>query len=144
MMLRRTAAEARHLLVEMAAKSLGQPANQLPVTDGVVHAVADPAKRVSYAELIGGRYFDSKVTWNGKTSSALAVETKIPLKKPADFKVIGQSFPRRDLPGQVFSTLEMVNHLRLPGMLHARMVRPTGAGADPLQGRGGPVQAIAG
>src|SRR5215467_13911924 len=52
MMLRRTAAEARHLLVEMAAKSLGQPADQLAVTDGVVYAVANPAKRVSYAELI--------------------------------------------------------------------------------------------
>src|SRR5712671_6800433 len=133
MMLRRTAAEARHLLVEMAAKSLGQPADQLTVTDGVVHAVADPAKRVSYAELIGGRYFDSKVTWNGKTSSALAVETKIPLKKPADFKVIGQSFPRRDLPGKVFGTLEMVNDVRLPGMLHARMIRPTVAGAVPVK-----------
>jgi hypothetical protein len=109
MMLRRTAAEARHLLVEMAANSLGQRANELAVTDGVVHAVANPAKRVSYAELIGGRYFDSKVTWNGKTSSALAVETKVSLTKPADFKVIGQSFPRRDLPGKVFGTLEMVN-----------------------------------
>src|SRR5215470_4542704 len=78
MVLRRTAAEARHLLVEVAAKSLGVPAAELTVTDGVVHAVANPAKRVSYAELIGGRYFDSKVAWNGKTSSALAVETKVP------------------------------------------------------------------
>ena len=144
MMLRRTAAEARHLLVEMAAKSLGQPANQLTVTDGVVHAVADPAKRVSYAELIGGRYFDSKVTWNRKTSSALAVETKVPLKKPADFKVIGQSFPRRDLPGKVFGTLEMVNDVRLPGMLHARMIRPTVAGAVPVKVDEASIKDIAG
>src|SRR5260370_23209918 len=133
MMLRWTAAEARHLLVEMAAKSLGQPADRLTVTDGVVHAVADPAKRVSYAELIGGRYFDSKVTWNGKTSSALAVETKVPLKKPADFKVIGQSFPRRDLPGKLFGTLEMVNDVRLPNMLHGPMFRPTVASSTPLK-----------
>jgi nicotinate dehydrogenase subunit B len=133
MMLRRTAAEARHLLVEMAAKSLGVPANELTVSDGVVHAIADPTKHISYAELIGGRYFDSKITWNGKTSSALVVETKVPLKKPADFKVIGQSFPRRDLPGKVFGTLEMVNDVRLPGMLHARMIRPTVAGAVPVK-----------
>src|SRR5260370_27430817 len=76
MMLRRTAAEARHLLVEMAAKSLGQPADRLTVTDGVVHAVADPAKRVAYAELIGGRSFASTVTWNSKSSSAPPGEAK--------------------------------------------------------------------
>jgi CO/xanthine dehydrogenase Mo-binding subunit len=109
------------------------PADDLTVTDGAVHAVADPTKRISYAELIGGRYFDSKVKWNGKTSSALAVETEAPLKKPAEFKVIGQSFRRRDLPGKAFGTLEMVNDVRLPGMLHARMIRPTVAGAVPVK-----------
>ncbi len=133
MTLRRTAAHARHLLIEMAAKQLNLPADQLTVTDGVVHAVADPAKRVTYAELIGGRFFDSKVNWNGKTSSQLQVEVKVPLKKPSEFKVIGQSFLRRDLPGKVFGTLEYVNDVRLPGMLHARMIRPTVAGAVPVK-----------
>ncbi len=56
-----------------------------------------------------------------------------PLKKPADFKIIGQSLPRKDLPGKVFGTLEMVNDVRLPGMLHARMMRPTVAGAVPVK-----------
>ncbi len=65
-MLRRTAAETRRLLVEMASHKLGLPADALTVTDGVVHANADPAKRVSYAELIGGRYLDNKVKWNGR------------------------------------------------------------------------------
>ncbi len=101
--------------------------------DGVVHAVSDPTKRVSYAELIGGRYFDAKVTWNGRTSSALVVETKAALKTPDQFKVIGQSFPRRDLPPKVFGQMEMVNDVRLPGMLHARMIRPTVAGAVPVK-----------
>ncbi|MEA2988489.1 MAG: nicotinate dehydrogenase subunit [Alphaproteobacteria bacterium] len=132
-MLRRTAAEARRLLVEMAGQTLGLPADKLTVTDGVVHAAADPKKRVSYAELIGGRHFDAKVKWNGKLSNALVVETDVPLKAPADFKVIGQSFPRRDLPGKVFGTLEMVNDVRLPNMLHARMIRPAVAGAVPVQ-----------
>src|SRR6202022_3450734 len=67
-MLRRTAAEARHVLLEMAAQKLGGPAQQLRVTDGVVQSRADATKRVSYAELIGGRYFDSTVNWNGKTA----------------------------------------------------------------------------
>jgi CO/xanthine dehydrogenase Mo-binding subunit len=133
MTLRRTAAEARRLLIEMAAKPLSMPAADLTVTDGVVHAKNDPSKRISYAELIGGRYFDDKVKWNGKTSSALGVEAAAPLKKPAEFKVIGQSFRRRDLPGKVFGTLEMVNDVRLPGMLHARMIRPKVAGAVPVK-----------
>jgi CO/xanthine dehydrogenase Mo-binding subunit len=131
-MLRRTAAEARRLLIEMAAERLGLPASELTVSDGVVHARADKAKRVSYAELIGGRHFDTNVKWNGRLSNGLQVETPAALKKPADFKIIGQSLPRRDLPGKVFGTLEMVNDVRLPGMLHARMIRPSVAGAVPV------------
>jgi CO/xanthine dehydrogenase Mo-binding subunit len=133
MVLRRTAALARHLLIEMAAGALGLPAAELTVTDGVVHAAADPTRRISYAELVGGRYFDSKVDWNGKTSNALAVDVKLPLKTPDQFKVIGKSFRRRDLPGKVFGTLDLVNDLRLPGMLHARMIRPRVAGAVPVK-----------
>jgi nicotinate dehydrogenase subunit B len=132
-MLRRTAAEARMVLIDMAAKALNSPAAELTVTDGVVHAIKDPAKRISYAELIGGRHFDHRVDWNGKISSALAVNTKAQLKKPSEFKVIGQSPRRRDLPLKVFGQLEIVNDVRLPGMLHARMVRPTVAGAVPVK-----------
>ena len=132
MMLRRTAAEARRVLIEMASRKLGLPTDQLTVTDGVVHAAADKTKRISYAELIGARYFDSTIKWNGKTSSQLQVETTAPLRKPAEFKVIGQSPRRRDLPGKVFGTLEMVNDVRLPNMLHARMIRPNIAGAVPV------------
>jgi nicotinate dehydrogenase subunit B len=133
MVLRRTAAEARRLLIELAATSLGVPADQLATADGFVQAKTDPSKRVSYAELIGGRYFDAKVNWNGKTSNALGVEVKTPLKQPSEFKVIGKSFRRRDLPGKVFGSLEMVNDKRLPGMLHARMIRPPVAGAVPVK-----------
>ncbi len=132
MVLRRTAAQARRLLIEMAASALGLPVDALTVSDGVVHAVADPSRKISYAELIGGRYFDRKVKWNGKTSNALAVEVEVPLKTHDRFKVIGQSFRRRDLPGKVFGTLDMVNDLQLPGMLHARMIRPSVAGAVPV------------
>ena len=57
----------------------------------------------------------------------------MPLKTPDQFKVIGKSFRRRDLPGKVFGTLEHVNDVRLPGMLHARMIRPPVAGAVPVK-----------
>ncbi|HEY6994438.1 MAG TPA: molybdopterin cofactor-binding domain-containing protein, partial [Xanthobacteraceae bacterium] len=133
MMLRRTAAEARRLLIEMASQKLGVPASDLTVTDGVIHDVKDASKRVSYAELIGGRYFNAPIKWNGKLAGALKVETTAPLKTPAEFKVIGQSYRRRDLPGKVFATLEYVNDVRLPNMLHARMIRPAVAGAVPVK-----------
>ena len=132
MVLRRTAAQARRLLIEMAATALGVPAEALTVTDGVVHSVADPSRKISYSELIGGRFLERKIKWNGKTSNALAVDVEAPLRTPDQFKVIGKSFRRRDLPGKVFGTLEMVNDVRLPGMLHARMIRPSVAGAVPL------------
>ncbi|HEU0145776.1 MAG TPA: molybdopterin cofactor-binding domain-containing protein, partial [Bradyrhizobium sp.] len=112
MMLRRTAAEARRLLIDMASASLGVPADALTVTDGVVHARSDAGKRISYADLIGGRYFDNAVNWNGRLSNGLQVEVQAPLKKPSEFKVIGQSFPRKDLPKKVFAELEYVNDVR--------------------------------
>src|SRR5712671_6750934 len=62
--MRMAAAEARRVLVEMAAEQLKIPAGDLAVTDGVVHAKRDAGKKVSYAELIGGRYFNVPLEWN--------------------------------------------------------------------------------
>jgi CO/xanthine dehydrogenase Mo-binding subunit len=129
--MRQTAAEARRLLIEMASKKLGILEADLTVTDGVVHSVADPAKRVSYAELIGGQKFDSPVEWKGEAQQ-LTVKVKAPLKKPEEFKVIGKSYPRRDMPGKVFGTLQQVADLKLSNMAHARMIRPPVAGAVPV------------
>ena len=64
--MRMAAAEARRVLVDMAADKLGLAADQLTVTDGVVHAASDAAKKVSYADLIGGRYFNVQLDWNKK------------------------------------------------------------------------------
>src|ERR1700724_1494884 len=62
--MRMAAAEARRVLVDMAAQKLGVPADALTVTDGVVHAKDDASKKASYAELIGGRYFNVELAWN--------------------------------------------------------------------------------
>ena len=69
--MRVAAAEARRVLVEMAAEKLGVPADQLAVTDGVVHGKSDAAKKVSYADLIGGRYFNVQLEWNKKYGNPL-------------------------------------------------------------------------
>ena len=129
--MRQTAAEARRLLMEMGGEALGLRPADLMVTDGIVHSIAEPSRRISYAELIGGRYFDSNVEWKGEAQQ-LAVRVRAPLKKPDAFKVIGKSYPRRDLPGKVFGTLRQVTDVKLPDMLHARMIRPPLAGAVPV------------
>jgi CO/xanthine dehydrogenase Mo-binding subunit len=129
--MRQTAAEARRLLIDMASNALGVPAAELTVTDGVVQATADPSKRITYAQLIGGRYFDFAVPFRGKAQQ-LAVKLPAPLKTPAEFKVIGKAHPRRDMPGKVFGTLQQCSDVRLPNMLHARTIRPTVAGAVPV------------
>src|SRR3989449_10857483 len=61
--MRMAAADARRVLVDMAAAKLGLSADALTVTEGVVHAKDDPSKRVSYAELIGGRHFYRRLRW---------------------------------------------------------------------------------
>ena len=151
MIMRQTAAEARRLLIEMAGKALNLPAADLTVTDGVVHALADrstgpspsPSKRISYAELIGGHQLDAPIAWNG-VAQQLTIKVQAPLKKPAEFKVIGKPMPRRDMPGKVFGTLQQCSDVRLPGMLHARMIRPTIAGAVPVTVDEGSIADIAG
>lgn len=129
--LRQTAAEARRLLIQMAAGKLAVPAADLTVTDGVVHSISDPAKRVSYADLIGGRPLDAPVEFHGEAQQ-LTVKVDAPLKKPDQFKVIGKPYPRRDMPGKVFGSLQQVSDLKLPNMAHARMIRPPVAGAVPV------------
>ncbi len=151
LIMRRTAAEARRLLIEMAAEVLNKPAAELTVTDGVVHALSDPqtnpatdpAKRISYAELVGGRHLDAPIAWTGKAQQ-LSVKVQAPLKKPSEFKVIGKPMPRRDMAGKVFGTLQQCSDVRLPGMLHARMIRPTVAGAVPVAVDESSVRGIAG
>jgi nicotinate dehydrogenase subunit B len=130
--MRQTAAEARRLLVEMAGKELGLAPADLTVTDGVVHSIAEPKKRISYAELIGGRKFDAPIAWQG-LAQQLTVKVAAPLKKPSEFKVIGKPMPRRDIAGKVFGTLQQCSDVRLPNMAHARTIRPKVAGAVPVK-----------
>jgi nicotinate dehydrogenase subunit B len=144
MNLRRMAAQARKLLIEKAAEKLGVPVERLAVSDGVIHDQADSAKTISYAELIGGQPFDNVVKWNGQLGNGLAVSADAKIKEPKDFKVIGTSPQRRDLPGKVFGTLAMAADVRLPGMLHARMIRPKIAGAAPVAVNEGSIADIPG
>jgi CO/xanthine dehydrogenase Mo-binding subunit len=142
--LRNAAAEARRVLVEMASARLGVAADQLEAADGVVAVTGDPARKISYGELIGGRYFDVPMTWNGKLGSDLVAEGQAKPKPPAAYKIVGQSPPRFDVPAKVFGRLDYVTDIKVPGMLHGRMIRPPVAGAVPVAVDDGPVNDIPG
>ena len=122
--LRSASAEARRLLVQAGSAKLGVPAGQLRVDDGVVSAVSDASKKVSYSELIGGRYFNHQVEWNKQTGNAMDVKVEAKVKSPDQYRVVGKSYTRRDLPGKVYRTEKYVTDISVPNMLHARVIRP--------------------
>jgi nicotinate dehydrogenase subunit B len=142
--LRNAAAEARRVLVELASQRLGVPADRLEVTDGVVAVTGDPARKLSYGELIGGRYFDLPMTWNGKIGNDLVAEGQAKPKPPSAYKIVGQSPPRFDVAAKVFGKLDYVTDIKVPGMLHGRMIRPPVAGALPVAVDDGSVRDLPG
>lgn len=112
---RQAAAEARQCLLELAAKRLNVPIGELRVADGVI---SSGAERVSYAELIGGRTFNREVSG------------KAPQKKPADYKIVGKPAKRIDIPDKVMGHFTYVQDVRVPNMLHGRVVRPPAIGSS--------------
>ena len=131
--MRMAAAEARRVLVQMAADKLGVAADQLTVDDGVVHAAGDAAKKVSYADLIGGQYFNVHLDWNGKYGNPLYAPGKALPKNPKDHKVVGQAIKRDDIAPKVFAQTNFTTDVKVPGMVHGRMIRPPVAGAVPVK-----------
>ena len=116
--LKHAAAQARAWLLAQAAERLGVPVDALQVRDGVVHATAEPSRRVSYGNLVQGR----------RTVLTLAPGT--PLKDPTDYRVVGTRTARVDIPAKLAGELVFVHDMRVPGMLHGRVLRPPYAGAD--------------
>jgi nicotinate dehydrogenase subunit B len=123
--MRRVAAEARRVLVEMGAKHFGVPIDQLAVSAGVITVQNDPSKRVTYGELIGGRRFN--VTLTGKNTDTTTGTAK--LKPVQQLTLVGTSPQRYDIPPKVDGSLKWAVDVKLPGMVHARNVKPPVAGA---------------
>ena len=90
--LRVAGAEARRVLVTRAAEKLGVAPERLTVNDGVVSVVGDPAKKISYAEMIGGGYFHSQIGWNKQYGNPLALTSPAKPKTPTN---TSSSAPRR-------------------------------------------------
>lgn len=123
--MRRVAAEARRVLLEMAAARFGVPVSALLVRDGIVSVAADSAKRVTYGELVGGKRFNVTLTGRDVESTAgLAT-----LKPVQELAPVGQSPLRYDIPPKVDGTARWAVDVKRPGMVHARNVKPPFAGA---------------
>src|SRR5579885_2979775 len=124
--LRTASAEARQALLKMASQKLDAPVEQLVVSKGVVSVKGRPNQSVTYGDLVGGKLFNVPFTGSA------------PVKAPSEYKVVGTRVPRNDIPAKVSGSYVYMQHVRVPGMLHGRVVRPRGqraygAGARVLQ-----------
>ena len=89
----------------------------LTVAKGVVLVMGEPRKSVTYGALVGGKPFHLPFTG------------KAPLKSFRDYKIVGTRVPRKDIPEKAAGKYVHMQHVRVPGMLHGRVVRPRGQGA---------------
>src|SRR5438034_5946541 len=125
--MRRVAAEARRVLLDMASKRFGVPVDDLAVSDGVITVKADPTKKVTYGELIGSKKFNVTLTAaNNNIDNTTGVAKVKPVQQ---LKMVGKSPQRYDIPPKVDGSLTWAVDVKLPGMVHARNVKPPVAGA---------------
>jgi CO/xanthine dehydrogenase Mo-binding subunit len=110
------AAQARALLVAEAARRLNLPAEDLRTEDGAV--ISPDGRRLRYGDLVAADMLH------------VQAEPKSTLKDPSTFKIMGQPIPRVDVPAKVTGGAAYVQDMRLPGMVHARVVRPPSYGAQ--------------
>ncbi len=116
--LRAAGAQARHVLLELASEHLGVPLDRLEVSDGTVFDRTEPGRKVSYAALTKGRAISRDLSMPVATKTA------------PGYKVMGTSLTRRDSLEKVTGKAMYAADIRLPGMLHARILRPPAHGAS--------------
>jgi CO/xanthine dehydrogenase Mo-binding subunit len=122
---RRVAAEGRRVLLDLGAQHLKVPVTALAVQNAVIFVKADPKKSVTYAELVGGKRFNVALT--GKNVDFTTGTANV--KAVQDLHTVGKPIRRYDIPGKVDGSLKWACDMKLPGMLHARNVKPPVAGA---------------
>ncbi|GAB1451228.1 hypothetical protein MASR2M47_12840 [Draconibacterium sp.] len=116
-LIRAAAAEAREVLKKLASEKLDVPVAQLKAENGIIFVESDKNKRVTYAELTKGQKIIQSIS------------EKPVLKKPGDFKIIGNSHLRTDSLQKVTGKALYSADIHLPGLLHARIVRPPAHGS---------------
>ena len=145
--LRAAAAHARQALLGLASTQLGVPAAQLSVTGGVV---SGGGRTATYGQLIGGKLFDVKMpaSYNLVPGAPLGVFSfrgglevgQSPAKPVSQYKIVGKpGVQRRDIPEIVTATHVYAQDIRIPGMLHGRVVKPRG---QSVYGSGAPIVSV--
>jgi CO/xanthine dehydrogenase Mo-binding subunit len=114
---RTAAAEARQALFQLASKRLDTPVDRLVVSKGIVSTAGAPNRSVTYGELVGGKTFNLPFTGTA------------PLKPVNSYSIVGKSPVRKEVPDKVIGKYTYMQHVRVPGMLHGRIVRPRGQSA---------------
>jgi CO/xanthine dehydrogenase Mo-binding subunit len=109
------AASAREALLDLASRELGEPADQLTLADGVISTRT--GRNVTYERLVGNKHFSVPLSTTAKRRSA------------AQWTVLGKSVPSLDLTTLMTGQFEFLHSIRVPGMLHGRVVRPPEMGA---------------
>ncbi len=128
---RAAGATAYQTLLGLASAKLGVPATSLTVSDGVV---SGGGRSVTYGELIGDQRFNVLMPASyGMTPAAVAARQQVgllpgqaPAKPVSQYKLAGTSVPRVDIPAKVAGTYTYIHNLKIPGMLHGRVVLPRG------------------
>lgn len=116
--LRQAAAQARAWLLAEAASRWQRPVEELITANGVVRGRSDDTLAMPYGVLLQGRHVE------------LMLDPSTPLKPATKHQLVGRSVPRIDIPAKVRGEAVFVHDMRLPGMLHGRVVRPPYAGVD--------------
>jgi CO/xanthine dehydrogenase Mo-binding subunit len=130
---RAAAAAARNALLDLAAKELGVAKSSLSVSNGVV---AGGGRTITYGALLGDKLFNARIPGvpvgeDGQMPSSARRAAGQPGTKPiSQYRIVGKSgIPRVDIPDKVTGKFVYVHNVRVPGMLHGRVVRPRGQGA---------------
>ncbi len=119
--LRKVAAYTYQALLALASQQLGVPVGSLTVTNGVV---SGGGKSISYGDLVKNQQLSLTIPITGTVLDGITVTGTPPTKPTNQYTVIGTSQPMPTIPPIVTGTATYVANIRLPGMLHARMVRP--------------------
>ena len=133
--LRAALAEARRALLSLASERLKAPAQDLSVTKGVVSVRGDAKRSVTYADLLGGKGFNRQfepVSYQGGIELPRKGLDNATPKRRDDYRIVGTRVPRPDIAEKIKGTYEYIQHVRVPGMLHGRVVWPRGQGAHSI------------
>src|SRR5699024_4269895 len=128
---RQAAAAGRQAMLTLGGKHFELPAAQLTAAGGRVSVVGNPDKSVTYGELVDGQRLNMEIGASGKTFG-MEVAPDAPAKDPSSYIVVGQSLPRKDIPGKVTGEFTYMQDVKVDGMLHGRVVRLYGIGAELL------------